>query len=1043
MSDQRPQSSSTVSTAPPEVKPKSLTQWVHQLVGLKRAQVRSRLRGNHLHILIESQPCPEAKTVLPLLMQAFASTSPTQFLGSDTAPIYRVVVYGRPPQQSAPSWTEAFYLTQPEGRSEPATGTPPVSSTGPAQDSSESMAGTSIVPTLQLARQGNSAAIARYLSHVFGAQGLAVRAKVEAPQPPASDLQPRLFVSCEAAYIPDPLLLAAPIAQRLRELELTQFRDAIVFAQVAGESRPEWALRVDLTPTQEILKDWGRWGDVQAITRLLDRLLLSQGTRASALLKESTLHLSCRSTESTPPDQQTTLATIVPLLESLTPQGIRAASIYGLSQKGDGSSELFPLWVHWLDLPAKHQDEGGHTTLELAQRGNLGAITFLLTRLLNPNLDDKLATGGIRVQVRQKGDLLHIMTDAPVCPAQQAIGTAVVKFLQPLEIAGITGVRVYGRRAGQKQPLWSYGVDFGSRNSLVPEVTPDFAATDIYVGDLLSPPGALVVRSDLPPDDWRSVLAGWLNSALVGVQRSLIQTHLFAPLESENSLPQPPQAKTAGNPGVALVWGVTGVLVVVLSDWLLGQSLQPVASSPDTPIVQGSPTVAPTPVPSPAATQPALPRLSLKKSRVGDETAFNATGFTGPGRPMVAAPTASQQPLSLPASPLQPKAAIATNTGSYPTFNSRQLDEKIALYKQYVQTWGAPDVLIIGSSRALRGIDPVALEQALSEQGYPKVKIFNFGINGATAQVVDLIVRQVLPQEALPRLILWADGARAFNSGRSDITYNGIVASAGYRTLLAGNPPIPGTMLAQTAPRAESPKSGNTTANAETAPTSDTYQGLEQGLNQQLGALSFLYSQRDRFKEQLRDRAVAVLSVPGWLVALGGKVTPNPLTDATSPAASASNSPASVLEGEGLIDQDGFLPLPNRFNPATYYQKYARVPGDYDSDYESFALEGIQADAMTALAQFSQERQIPLIFVNLPLTSDYLDPTRRRHEAAFQQRMLALTAELGVTYRDLGAAFLDQVDYFSDPSHLNRYGAYEVSQRLAKDVMIPWQQARR
>jgi hypothetical protein len=29
-------------------------------------------------------------------------------------------------------------------------------------------------------------------------------------------------------------------------------------------------------------------------------------------------------------------------------------------------------------------------------------------------------------------------------------------------------------------------------------------------------------------------------------------------------------------------------------------------------------------------------------------------------------------------------------------------------------------------------------------------------------------------------------------------------------------------------------------------------------------------------------------------------------------------------------------------------------------------------------------------------------------------------------------------DYFSDPSHLNRYGAYTVSNQLAQDPMIPW-----
>jgi hypothetical protein len=75
--------------------------------------------------------------------------------------------------------------------------------------------------------------------------------------------------------------------------------------------------------------------------------------------------------------------------------------------------------------------------------------------------------------------------------------------------------------------------------------------------------------------------------------------------------------------------------------------------------------------------------------------------------------------------------------------------------------------------------------------GYEDISIFNFGVNGATAQVVDLIIRQVLEPDQLPRLILWADGARAFNSGREDVTFNAITVSPGYRDLLANVEPQP------------------------------------------------------------------------------------------------------------------------------------------------------------------------------------------------------------------------------------------------------------
>uniref|UniRef100_A0ACD5GVQ6 Uncharacterized protein n=1 Tax=Desertifilum tharense IPPAS B-1220 TaxID=1781255 RepID=A0ACD5GVQ6_9CYAN len=40
-------------------------------------------------------------------------------------------------------------------------------------------------------------------------------------------------------------------------------------------------------------------------------------------------------------------------------------------------------------------------------------------------------------------------------------------------------------------------------------------------------------------------------------------------------------------------------------------------------------------------------------------------------------------------------------------------------------------------------------------------------------------------------MILWADGARAFNSGRGDATYNAIATSAGYQSLMAGTLALP------------------------------------------------------------------------------------------------------------------------------------------------------------------------------------------------------------------------------------------------------------
>jgi hypothetical protein len=82
------------------------------------------------------------------------------------------------------------------------------------------------------------------------------------------------------------------------------------------------------------------------------------------------------------------------------------------------------------------------------------------------------------------------------------------------------------------------------------------------------------------------------------------------------------------------------------------------------------------------------------------------------------------------------------------------------------------------------------------------------------------------------------------------------------------------------------------------------------------------------------------------------------------------------------------------------------------------------------------------VFVNLPLTDQYLDPVRSEHEQQFKQSMLSLSMSEsnGFTFRDLGDRWTTEHRYFSDPSHLNRYGAYAISKHLAQDPMIPWKQ---
>ena len=124
--------------------------------------------------------------------------------------------------------------------------------------------------------------------------------------------------------------------------------------------------------------------------------------------------------------------------------------------------------------------------------------------------------------------------------------------------------------------------------------------------------------------------------------------------------------------------------------------------------------------------------------------------------------------------------AAQASVGSAPSLGSQLFDAQLAGYLSYVATVGTPDVLLIGSSRTLQGIDPKELQQALGAQGHDNLNVFNFSVNGATAQVMEFVVTELLP-EPLPPIIIWGDGSRAFNEGRRDRTWEKLLASPGYR----------------------------------------------------------------------------------------------------------------------------------------------------------------------------------------------------------------------------------------------------------------------
>ncbi len=1093
----------------------TLTQWAAQALEVTGEKIHLRLRGNTVHILCESESCPPMAIAITRVTNALKQQGIDALLPPDHPPIEEIFLYGRSKGTKRPDWSVRIESSRPDS---PAT-----------MDSAQSESGPSSVelpPTLTLAASptpptpppdnhpfsiadarmmlrvqsraslGDPEAeallakgMARYLNETLSLYSISVKVLLrplkradrnwgDRPSPPR-----RLWIFCQSANFPDATPLALPMAERLRELQLSGCADAVILGRTTPDGKPELLLRVDLTPPEERLKAWARWGDLPAITRLLNQAVAPLGLEVGSVQKDATLHLFCGNSSPevegvcadsplAAADKSLCIDAIAPILKSLAPQGLHAVTLYGCryGRHLDIPSNAPPLWVDWLDLPAARDSLLALSARELASQGNLDALQFLLDRLVNPELDAKLNGRGLSVFLRQDPDLLHVMVEASPCPEQDTVAPLILELLRELKLNGVEELRLYGRRGGDKHPSWRYSSAIFTPLQLLPcepeptppspeESHPEHPDSELESAEETLPAiinfthGAPDTTEDLPeavesmfaadpPEELQACLTkqvispkprerpspGW-------VTRLLLVTGLFIPAKTFRRGP-------TSSSKIAFIWGVLGLLGMLHADWLLGRV--PLFSDTSSPSSETAtiPGQAPEDPSALSAGNPQdglnLGELSLNPSKNEGDPIFNGSSFTE----------------------FQEEPAIALNPETrprfdYPTFNSQQLDEQLELYLQYLATSGPPDVLIIGSSRALRGVAPMTIEESLSSR-YPGLKVFNFGINGATAQVADFVIRELIPQEQLPKLILWADGARALNSGRSDRTFEAIARSPGYRHLLQGNRPVvPAMANSDDESQSLASLSETLVQRARTGfSVGESYEKLDEWINEKLASISANYENRDRLQGFLRSQLLLPLAdIADNFIPETNRSSPEAIAETTpDPTLASVEASLIALSAESAassgIDNlptstlsNGFLPLSVRFNPMTYYEKHARVSGDYDADYESFQLAGIQTAAVTNLLQFTRDRQIPLVFINMPLTQEYLDPVRLEYEREFQKYMLSLSLEKeGLSFRDLSQLWPTEIDRFSDPSHLNRYGAHEVSNRLSQDPMIPWPQ---
>ncbi|OKH11108.1 SGNH/GDSL hydrolase family protein [[Limnothrix rosea] IAM M-220] len=963
---------------------------VRQAIPLgSHVHLRVRLRGNTLHLLCETNCPTEKEEIVRAIVAAIRrGGTPVVLLTPEPhEPIYRLIVYGRLEGTENSLWVKSINVL--ELLEEPQIIVP---------NDSEQL----LVTYQSLARSGAPEAIARYLSDCFSHLGVGIQADVQTYPATKSEAETkRLWITCQCDYSPEYALLTEPLVQELRELQIEGFRDGVIRCQIRGEQKPEWLLWVDLTPPQMMLREWGRWGDTQAIAHLLNQGMVAHGIAVKVSQKKDALHIFCYPIdplEQNEPHKKTALQVAIPILEDLAPQGVQSATIYGTF-----SDDAAPLWVEWLPLAAQMMAKLQPSPRSLARNNNLEALLFLMQKALNPNLADRLATGGIRVKLFTKGKILHVMTEAIACPTKDQMVETLIPFFKDLESDHIDGVRLYGRRSGQVKAVWQHRID-------LVEIPTAFKEYPTNQHELLD------TTTAISPDEvhYQQSTPSLLEEINQTLRTILCATRLWTPEQTVSSpvlskqYQQPSKVPLMTDKGirVALVWGFLGLLLTVQIDWLTGQWLKQnapeqvnaaAASELDMALNK---TFSPDPID--------LPDLELQKSEFFDQ---DSAGFTTAGTTeLILTPKAELAKLTT-----APKAIAPPEKAEHPSFNSPMLDEKLALYQKRVRENGVPDILIVGSSRALRGLDPYALQTALAKQGYPKLDIFNFGLNGATVQVFDLLLRQIIPADQLPQMIIWADGSRAFNSGREDITFDIIVNSEGFQKLQDGT--FPNLFLKE-----------NEAIAATEAEVKEPF-NLNKTANQFLAELSIVYEQRETLKSNVLQELFPQFNAL------------EPLNVAELPEEDAGESEIRTLEIQGeTINLDGFLALSRQFEPDYYYRYHPRVTGYYDSDYSEFNLEGEQHQAFTELLRYLDANQVNLVVINQPLTDQYLDPVRERYEEKFRNYMDQMSTQKNLKFLDFVSkeAWQQRYKYFSDPSHLNRFGASQMAQQLAQDPLLQW-----
>ncbi len=290
------------------------------------------------------------------------------------------------------------------------------------------------------------------------------------------------------------------------------------------------------------------------------------------------------------------------------------------------------------------------------------------------------------------------------------------------------------------------------------------------------------------------------------------------------------------------------------------------------------------------------------------------------------------------------------------------------------------EVAFVGSSRMRRAITVPVVEATLQETLGRPVTAFNFGLQGGVASSFAVVVRDVLRDERLPKVIVLGLGARSLNG-------NSPRQARAIRHLYA-----PGDLLGSLGPRRV----------------------------EEFAASLYLLFRAPTTLLQLWRAPAAEVST---LVAGGGSFYcpvegPVPLDIHEAEKIYGAKWVAEAVEKTESKGREGA-------------QARRNLLADFEIGRAGVALE--------LIVDLCQERGVTLVVVNLPVTPTFRALAYQHGEYdAYLSRVRALSEVEGFAFVDLAEPpWLPHECFFADGVYLNQVGAHGLSARIAREVVAP------